>query len=333
MPGYHPYAIMACAASKHAWYSWISPWLLEEAEDPQQLIPLGNPSTPRIVVGHNVSYDRCRLKEEYNLERTQTRFIDTMALHVAVKGISSHQRPAWVTHRKSKEKARERREETVEAVVELINDVGLKHSQESDLVKREELRRRRQEMEESLAQLQDGDPDSGTTEAEMTSKRWEDITSANSLSDVAKLHCGIHMDKDIRNDFMTSTPEEIRDGIHDYLNYCSNDVFVTHAVFSKALPEFLSACPHPVSFAGILTMGSSFLTVDESWEKYLVDAERTYRELDEKVKTRLLELAEQARGMMDSGKWREDVWLSQLDWTPKAAGKSRGVYPVEVSGL
>lgn len=29
--------------------------------------------------------------------------------------------------------------------------------------------------------------------------------------------------------------------------------------------------------------------------------------------------------MMDGEKWKEDVWLSQLDWTPKVAGKTRGV--------
>jgi DNA polymerase gamma 1 len=331
MPSYHPYAIMACAASKNAWYAWISPWFLNESEDPEQMIPLGDPSTPRVVVGHNVSYDRGRLREEYNLESTKTRFLDTMALHVAVKGISSHQRPAWMKYRKSKEKAKERQEETVEAVVELMHDVEQQHFQESDIVKREELRRIRQDMEETLPQLQADDSDAATTEAEITSKRWEDITSANSLADVAKLHCRIHMDKEIRNDFMMNTPTEIRDNIHDYLNYCANDVFVTHAVFSQALPQFLSACPHPVSFAGILTMGSSFLTVDASWEKYLEDAERTYRELDEKVKKRLVELTEEAKGMMGSEKWREDVWLSQLDWTPKVAGKSRGVFPVEVS--
>ncbi|KAF9244920.1 hypothetical protein BU15DRAFT_27260, partial [Melanogaster broomeanus] len=43
MPPYHPYAIMACAASKNAWYSWISPWLLGETEEAQHLIPLGEP--------------------------------------------------------------------------------------------------------------------------------------------------------------------------------------------------------------------------------------------------------------------------------------------------
>src|SRR6266852_4757012 len=91
MPEYHPYAVLACAATPNGWYSWISPWLLDQSKHPGQLIPLGDPSVARIVVGHNVSYDRARISEEYSLADSRTRFLDTMALHVAVKGISSHQ--------------------------------------------------------------------------------------------------------------------------------------------------------------------------------------------------------------------------------------------------
>ena len=338
MPKYHPYAIMACAVSNHAWYAWISPWLLGESEDPQQLIPLGDPTAPRLVIGHNVSYDRGRVLEEYSLESTKTRFIDTMALHVAVKGISSHQRPAWMKYRKSKQTASEQQEEAAEAVVEMMQAIEVRHSQERDLAKKEELRRLRQEMEESLPFLQSTDgTDIDTAEAEMSSKRWEDLTSANSLADVAKLHCNINMDKEIRNDFMILTPRDIRENITDYLAYCSTDVYVTHRVFSEVLPAFLARCPHPVSFAGILTMGSSFLTVNEGWETYLERAEQAYRELEEGVKTKLKLLAEDARQMMDgtgeAEKWRDDVWLSQLDWTPKVASKSRGIYPPEEASL
>lgn len=46
----------------------------------------------RIVIGHNVSYDRARVKEQYFLEGTKLRFLDTMALHIAISGITSFQR-------------------------------------------------------------------------------------------------------------------------------------------------------------------------------------------------------------------------------------------------
>ncbi|TFK38611.1 DNA polymerase family A-domain-containing protein [Crucibulum laeve] len=332
MPPYHPYAIMACAASETAWYAWISPWLLGQTEDPQQLIPFGDPKTPRVVVGHNVSYDRGRIREEYSVESTMNRFIDTMALHVAIKGISSHQRPAWMKYKKNKDEQVEQREEAVEAVVELIDAVDQRHKTELDADKKEELRRLRQEMTESLSLLQQSDSamvDPDVNEAEITSKRWEELTSANSLADVAKLHCGIQMDKQVRSDFMSLAPTEIRDNVAEYLDYCCNDVYVTHCVYATALPTFLQGCPHPVSFAGILTMGSSFLTVNQEWEAYLKNAEDVYREMEEGVQRKLKKLAEDAKALADAGdesKWKNDPWLSQLDWTPKIAGKSRGMF-------
>ncbi|KAH9916034.1 gamma DNA-directed DNA polymerase [Fomitopsis serialis] len=324
MPEYSPYAVMACAASKNAWYSWVSPWLLGETEESKQLIPMGGRTVPRVVVGHNVSYDRGRVLEEYSVDGTQTRFIDTMALHVAVKGISSHQRPAWAKYRKTKEKAQQQKEEAIEAVLELMRQAEERRLSETDPAKVEELGRLLHDLEEGLPSLQ-AEEFEEAEEDEMSCQRWEDLTSANSLADVAKLHCDIDMDKAIRNDFMTSTREEILQGVQDYLNYCAGDVAVTHAVFSKVLPSFLNACPNPVSFAGVLTMGSSFLTVNEKWDTYLAEAERTYKELEEKVKRRLQDLACQAKGMMDDESWKSDVWLSQLDWTPKVAGKTRGV--------
>ncbi|KAI0628651.1 gamma DNA-directed DNA polymerase [Trametes polyzona] len=330
MPEYSPYAVMACAASKNAWYSWISPWLLGESSDPRQLIPFGDPSVPRVVVGHNVSYDRGRVREEYNIDATQTRFIDTMALHVAVKGISSHQRPAWMKYRKSKEKAEEQREEAIATVYELLREAEERLQNETDPERRADLERVMREMEESLPTLQ-ATSYALEPEEEIVEKRWEDLTSANSLADVAQLHCDITMDKEVRNDFMTATPDEIREGIHTYLDYCSTDVAVTHAVFAKTLPAFLTACPNPVSFAGVLTMGSSLLTVNQEWEKYLANAERTYKELEDKVKRRLIDLAHEAKGQMEGDRWKEDVWLSQLDWTPKVAGKSRGVVQPETT--
>lgn len=321
MPKYHPYAVMACAVSENHWYSWISPWLLGEKDDPQQLIPLGDRQRHRVVVGHNISYDRARILEEYHIDGSSTRFIDTMSLHVAVKGISSHQRSAWIKYRKTKDEEEAQNEEVIEAAKYILQEEEAKLFEEADAAKRTELHRIQDEIEKGL--LQYGD-DNGN-DAETSSKRWEDITSANSLADVAKLHCGIEMEKETRNDFMTHTREQILDGLQDYMDYCSSDVAVTHTVYSKVFPSFLASCPSPVTLAGVLMMGSSFLTVNEGWLEYLENAERTYHELDVKIKKRLLDLAEQTKALAKDEEWKKDVWLSQLDWTPKKVGKSRGV--------
>lgn len=103
---------LATAVSAEAWYGWVSPSLLEGTAQPvtgqeypiESLIPLE--STPKdspwklnehllrekVIVGHNVSYDRARIREQYWLERTGTRFVDTMSLHVCVGGLTSYQR-------------------------------------------------------------------------------------------------------------------------------------------------------------------------------------------------------------------------------------------------
>ena len=330
MPEYHPYAVVACAATPKGWYAWISPWLLDQTADPDQLIPLGDPKVARLVVGHNVSYDRARIREEYSLTGSRTRFLDTMSLHVAVKGISSHQRPAWMKHRKSKDEARELVEEAEEAVVALLQETTSRQAAEPDGTKRKELHAMRTAIEESL--LPAGAQDEDAFE-EVESKSWEDITSANSLADVARLHCGIDMNKEIRKDFLACSPQEIREGLQDYLNYCANDVSVTHRVYAKVLPEFLESCPSPVSFSGVLTMGSSFLPVNEEWESYLENAERAYRNLEEGVKKSLVNLAVEAKGMTENESWKDDVWLRQLDWTPKVARKSRGIGVSEAVGF
>ncbi|KAH6917674.1 gamma DNA-directed DNA polymerase [Coprinopsis sp. MPI-PUGE-AT-0042] len=338
MPKHHPYAVMAIAASSDAWYAWISPWLIQETEEPRQLIPLGPPGGAKVVVGHNVSYDRARIMEEYHLEGSKARFIDTMSLHAAVHGISSHQRPAWMKHRKDKEAELRRQEETMDVVLGLLRSAEEKLEAASDLARREEYRHLRDSLSEGLRELQmanaevaqevNDTPSANGEEAE--AKRWEDITAVNSLAAVAKLHCDIDVSKEARNDLVEGDIDQVRDNIHDYLDYCCNDVYVTHAVYQKILPSFLQACPHPVSFAGILTMGSAFLPVNQEWEAYIARAEKTYRDMEEKVEKKLVELAEAALKLAGNDEtWKADPWLSQLDWTPKIAGKSRGIFVAE----
>lgn len=90
--------VMACAVGKY-WYSWTAPSLINQVAclkdhryAQSEFIPLGTGNQERIVVGHNVSYDRARVREQYDLEQSSLRFLDTMSLHVAVSGVTSYQR-------------------------------------------------------------------------------------------------------------------------------------------------------------------------------------------------------------------------------------------------
>ncbi|KAF6765918.1 gamma DNA-directed DNA polymerase [Ephemerocybe angulata] len=322
MPNYHPYPIMACAASENSWYAWISPWLLKETEDPEHLVPLGDMTVPRVIVGHNVSYDRQRIREEYNLEATQNRFLDTMSLHVAVSGISSGQRPAWMKYRKNKQLEAERREEELAAFMELSRLVADKLKDETDGEKRAKLELMQNQLSVNLHSLQTAESDEDVppgpeadVDEDAVVKRWED--------DVAKLHCNISVNKEIRNDLMELTPDVILDRLGEFLDYCAGDVQITHEVYRAILPAFFKSCPHPVSFAGVLVMGSSFLPVNQEWEAVPPTS------MEESVQQKLVKLAMDAFDMKGHETWCDDPWLSQLDWEPKIAKESRGVLTKE----
>ncbi|XP_055844521.1 DNA polymerase subunit gamma-1, mitochondrial [Episyrphus balteatus] len=92
-----PVPTMATAVGNKYFYSWVSPHLINPNISPNdsrkysldELIPLGN---VQLIVGHNVSYDRARIREQYLIQDTGTRFLDTMSLHVCVSGVTSYQR-------------------------------------------------------------------------------------------------------------------------------------------------------------------------------------------------------------------------------------------------
>jgi DNA polymerase gamma 1 len=49
-----------------------------------------------LILGHNVGFDRARVLNEYTLDDSRIRYMDTMSLHVAVSGLSSNQRAQWL---------------------------------------------------------------------------------------------------------------------------------------------------------------------------------------------------------------------------------------------
>ncbi|KAM0254837.1 hypothetical protein ACHAQJ_006377 [Trichoderma viride] len=288
-----PFAVMACAVSPTAWYSWLSPWLLGEDTNDRQLIPLGDPTKDRIVVGHNVGYDRARILEEYSLKQTRTGFLDTMSLHVAVNGMCSRQRPTWLRYKKNRE-ARERiaSEPVDQGLVELLSNQSI--HEEDEL--------------------------------------WVEKSSINSLRDVAKFHLNVTIDKTIRNDFGELDREGVLDKLDQLLEYCAADVAITHKVYQTVLPSFLEVCPHPVSFAALRHLSSVILPVNESWNSYIANAEATYEKLSSSVQERLVALAEKALEIKDKPEvWQNDPWMMQLDWSGQeirwVKGKHKGDPP------
>lgn len=99
---------MACAVGPNYWYSWCSKTLTASRRNirrnrddtpiriysSNEMIQMESDDNmePRIIVGHNISFDRARIRNQYDLKPTKMRFLDTMSMHVCVSGVTSFQR-------------------------------------------------------------------------------------------------------------------------------------------------------------------------------------------------------------------------------------------------
>ncbi|KAH9249204.1 hypothetical protein BASA83_000673 [Batrachochytrium salamandrivorans] len=280
------YPVIATAVSTNAWYSWCSPTICGMEKTFQDLIPFGTDKVPRIIVGHNVSYDRSRILEEYHSEPTKNAFIDTMSLHCAVSGMSTQQRHLWNKHRKSKygDPSSDSELESKPPIVDLEEGQGIE--QESDLSQEHP---------------------------------WITKTSVNSLLEVARLHLKKYTDKTVRDMFSATDMDQFDDPktFQTLMSYCANDAQVAHELFCSLFPRFEKKCPHPASFAGVLHMGKSYLTVSEDWHDFIDRCDSLCDSTQNAVEKDLVALAESALLLQKDDAYKDDPWLKYLDWTPK----------------
>jgi DNA polymerase gamma 1 len=75
--------------SEASWYVWTA--------DIHQELPrtVDLPRDQRLLIGHNVQYDRAWLTPEYLMEPSGSRFLDTMAMWIATRGMCNQQRPVF----------------------------------------------------------------------------------------------------------------------------------------------------------------------------------------------------------------------------------------------
>ncbi|KAI1904109.1 hypothetical protein AGOR_G00002300 [Albula goreensis] len=274
---------LAVAVSPTAWYSWCSRRLLEDRYtwssqlSLADLIPLETPPNStrppagkwknRLVVGHNVSFDRTHIKEQYLLKGSKMRFLDTMSLHMAISGLTGFQRSLWMARKHGKRRG-------LQEVKEHIKKAGRR---------------------------QDG-PAIGSWD-------WVELSSVNNLADVHSLYVGgAPLEKEAREIFVKGSMAD------DLMRYCALDVQATHQVFTEQLPLFMERCPHPVTLAGMLEMGVSYLPVNQNWGRYLEEAQGTFEELQREMKKSLMNLADDACQLIQDERYKEDPWLWDLEW-------------------
>ncbi|XP_054713461.1 DNA polymerase subunit gamma-1-like [Uloborus diversus] len=109
---------IASAVSDKHWYLWCSERLIQnqfvfsKEVSLSDLIPLETLAgsvkppeekkwSPRLIIGHNVAFDRTFIKEQYFLEKTKAMFLDTMSLHMCVSGLTGLQRAMSVALKKN----------------------------------------------------------------------------------------------------------------------------------------------------------------------------------------------------------------------------------------
>lgn len=280
---------LAVAVSPTAWYSWCSRRLIEDRYTWSSQLTLGdlipletppNTSRPpagqwkeRLVVGHNVSFDRAHVKEQYLLKGSKMRFLDTMSLHMAISGLTGFQRSLWLARKYGK-------------------------------------RRGLQEVKEHLKKA--GRSKQGPA---IGGWDWVELSSVNNLADVHALYVGgAPLEKEAREIFVKGSMADVRDSFQELMRYCALDVQSTHQVFTEQLPLFMERCPHPVTFAGMLEMGVSYLPVNQNWERYLEEAQGTFEELQREMKKSLMNLADDACHLIEEQRFKEDPWLWDLEW-------------------
>uniref|UniRef100_A0A8C3JPC8 DNA polymerase subunit gamma-1 n=1 Tax=Calidris pygmaea TaxID=425635 RepID=A0A8C3JPC8_9CHAR len=269
---------LAVAVSPHAWYSWCSRRLLEQRYSWSShltladLIPLESPAAAscagkqdwqeRVVVGHNVAFDRAFIKEQY--------LIQVIGGAVAAGIRYPDGRLGW-----------------------LFSFLGL--------------------LWQMLAGLSCFG--ASTTLISITSWDWVHVSSINNLADVHALYVGGEpLEKEARELFVKGTMADIRSNFQDLMSYCARDVQATHEVFQEQLPLFMERCPHPVTFAGMLEMGVSYLPVNGNWKRYLDDAQGIYEELQKEMKKSLMNLANEACQLLHEERYKDDPWLWDLEW-------------------
>ncbi|TGZ69903.1 hypothetical protein CRM22_003474 [Opisthorchis felineus] len=285
---------MAVVLTPNGWYSWVSPHLYSEKlstnETLDSLIPMydgEDTSRPKCVIGHFVSFDRARLLEEYYLQGTGTRFLDTLSFHVAVSGLTSTQRHLKTTASKHLFNNK------------LWQKYMSTHGETSNLNNVEE-------------------------RANVMGLQWISETSLNNLTDVYRLYCAKEppQDKTARSVFESGTRQEVQTRFQELMRYCATDVSMTYEVFQKLLPLFKERFPHPATLYGMLEMGSMYLPINDSWSKFQENADRKFAENEQRQKHLLMQLADQALQHYSSPDTdpQNDPWLWDLDWSlPKIA--------------
>ncbi len=286
------FPIIGTALSSEAAYIWlaselINPSLPEDQWDQHSLIPIG---ANRFVAGHNISYDRVRAREGYNLENTEPEnfYFDTLSAHIGVSGLASGQRWLYVLAGKDPE--------------DLTDD------------ERRKLRYAPKWLDE------------GSTNSLVATYNFHVHEVRKFFGDnVQPLGEG---DKAVRDIFVKATHlSQIRQMLGEAVDYAIKDAFYTAELFQALWPKYLDATPSLVALCGHYHLNGSIIPLVPDWEDWIQNVERVFKEYNQEMTQICKDLVWKCYGewkalyLDDPAKaerWvAKDPWLSQLNWEVK----------------
>jgi len=287
------FPIIGTALSAKAAYIWlaselIDPSLPEDEWDQYELIPVGR---NRFIAGHNISYDRVRAQEGYNLEQTKPEnfYFDTLSAHIGVSGLAGGQRWLYVLAGKDPE----------------------------DLTPEE-----KRKLRYAPKWL-----DEGSTNSLIATYNFHVYEVRKYFGENAQpLGVG---DKAVRDIFVKATHlSQIKQMLTEAVDYAIKDAFYTAELFQALWPKYLNSTPSMVALCGHYHLNGSIVPLVPDWESWIQGVERTFEEHNNEMTQICKDLVwanyEEWRehyfaetGMAES--WvAKDPWLSQLDWNVKS---------------
>ncbi|KJE88468.1 DNA polymerase gamma [Capsaspora owczarzaki ATCC 30864] len=291
-----PYPIMAAAVSVNAWYTWVSPqflpWLDGTANsttpNPKILIPFGNVRNVVRPDDRDASSSAAPTEGSNNPRQIDLNSVETVTGPPRLV----------VGHRVSYDRARILDEY-------FIRDSGLRFVDTASLHMCVTGERRER---------------ANSPFPKRTTLPTNDLADSGSLKDLCQFYLGEEVSKDARDIFVNGSLQDVADNFELLMAYCANDVRSTYRLYAKLLPAYMHKCPNPVSFAGMLEMGSCYLPIDATWYNFIAQGQAMYSESSGLVNLSLQQMATEALALAQVDpatgrpKYESDPWLRNLDW-------------------
>lgn len=331
------FPVIGTALTHKAAYIWlasefVNPDLPVEQWDQFGLIPLG---TNKFIIGHNISYDRVRVQEAYNLTNNlpENFYFDTLSAHIGVSGLASGQRWLYVLAAKDPDSLTEQEKRQLRYSPKWASE--------------------------------------GSTNSLIETYNFH-VAAPKELFQDGEFRLK-ESDKEVRDLFVKAkTMKELANPSDFYklIDYAIKDVFYTFELYQALWPKYRESTPSTVALAGHFFLAGSKIPLVDNWESWISKTEevfqsqmeemdqickdlmKTYveewgRELDKDLlqisyrfeeepeklveevglqKKKSVKLTDVLKALdrleiewrFNSKQWAEqDPWLRQLDWAPQ----------------